>query len=339
MNIFLVPHTWARHVAVALVVAGAALLNWFVFLHWIVWAGPTLQYYGLLPSVGAEGTWFLATTAATIGAASLFAEHSLRRSVLWKRLLLPLAAGVVTFAICLFVIFISRLVMLYLFTSSDVRELAADPSLVSLRYRLLPWIFCGAASGAGPLLVRRFQGFVLHLLGGLVAGGLAAALWHWLGYQILGNLYLASAAACFVWGLLHGLFVWEIPSDLYAGWVRVLSDNRFPLRVPIDHIEGGASERFLGHFPRGLDAYLPVDDGVAELHVSFVVDDEHHYAVRGLSQQPTMVLRLMESLDLRYDPRRPAPLETSLQMEDRIVMGAGATQTEVEFLLLPKEER
>jgi hypothetical protein len=52
-----------------------------------------------------------------------------------------------------------------------------------------------------------------------------------------------------------------------------------------------------------------------------------------------MVKRMMESVDLRYDPRRPAPLETTLQNEDRIVMGAGGTQSEVEFLLLPKEER
>jgi len=46
----------------------------------------------------------------------------------------------------------------------------------------------------------------------------------------------------------------------------------------------------------------------------------------------------LERVDLRYDPRRPAPLETDLRMEDRVFLGAGAAQTEVEFLLLPKEE-
>ena len=45
-----------------------------------------------------------------------------------------------------------------------------------------------------------------------------------------------------------------------------------------------------------------------------------------------------QRIDLRYDPRRPAPLETELSMEDRILVG-GDGQTVVEFLLLPKEER
>ena len=339
MNIFLVPHTWARHIAVALVVGGAALLNWFLFMHWIVWAGPTLQHYGLLPSIGAEGTWFLTTTAATIAGASLLAEHSLRRSSLWKRVTLPLAGAAFTFLIAMLGVGVTTFIMRHIFTGSELRPLVSDPSLVSLRYRLLTWAFCGVASGMGPLFVRKFKGMVTHVLGGFAGGGMAAAVWHWLGYQIIGDLYLASAFACLTWGIIHGLFVWSVPSELYAGWVRVLSANRFAWRVPVDRIDGLPSERFLGHFPRGLDTFLPAEDGVAELHTSFVVDKEHNYAIRGLSQQPTLVKRLMESVDLRYDPRRPAPLETALQMEDRIIMGTGATQTEVEFLLLPKEER
>lgn len=339
MNIFLVPHTWARHIAVALVVGGAALLNWYAFLHLIVWAGPTLEGWGLLPSIGTEGTLFLASTAAVIAGTSLLAEHSLRRSPLWKRAALPAAAAAMTLIMALMGIGVTTFIMRYIVTGSDIRPLVSDPSLVSLRYRLLTWMFCGVASGMGPLLVRKFQGIVVHALGGLAAGGLAGAVWHWLGYQVVGDLYLASAMACFVWGVVHGFFVWTVPSELYAGWVRVLSAERFAWRVPVDRIDGASSERFVGHFPRGLDTYLSAENGVAELHTSFVVDKNHHYAVRGLSQQPTLVKRLLESVDLRYDPRRPAPLETALHTEDRIVMGAGATQSEVEFLLLPKEER
>ncbi|MFT6142913.1 MAG: hypothetical protein ACJAZO_000091 [Myxococcota bacterium] len=339
MNIFLIPHTWARHIAVGLVVGGAGLLNWFVFLHWIVWAGPTLEQYGFLPTVGSEGTLFLATTTAAIAGASILAEHSLRRSPLWKRAILPLFAGALSFVIALLGIWVTTFVVRYIMTGSELRPMVSDPSLVSLRYRLITWMFCGVASAMGPLILRRFSGMGLHIFGGLAAGGLAGAVWHWLGYQVLGDMYLASAVACFTWGMVHGLFVWGIPSELYAGWVRVLSPERFAWRVPVDTLEGGPSERFVGHFPRGLDTFLSVENGVAELHTSFVVDREHHYAIRGLSQQPTMVKRMMESVDLRYDPRRPAPLETTLQNEDRIVMGAGGTQSEVEFLLLPKEER
>jgi len=339
MNIFLVPHTWARHITAALVVGGAALINWLLFLHWIVWAGPTLQHYGLLPTVGSEGTLFLASTAAVVAGSSLLVEHALRRSVWWKRLLLPLAAAALSFLIALMAVGVTTFIMRYVVTGSDVRPIVSDPSLVSLRYRLLTWIMCGIASGMGPLLVRKFKGLFVHGFGGMTAGGLAAAVWHWLGYQILDDMYLSSGLACLTWGVVHGLFVWAVPSELYAGWIRVLSADRYAWRVPVDRIEGGPSERFVGHFPRGLDLHLKVEDGVAELHTSFVVDNDHHYAIRGLSQQPTMVKRLMESVDLRYDPRRPAPLETSLQMEDRIVMGAGKTTTEVEFLLLPKEER
>jgi hypothetical protein len=339
MNIFLIPHTWARHAAMGLVVGGAALLNWWVFIHWIVWAGPTLQRYGMLPTVGAEGAWFLATTAAAVAGASTLAEHSLRRSPLWKRVAFTLAAWLLTFLIALLGYWMMQVITRYVFTSREMRPVVADPSLASLRARLLSWLAAGVASGLGAVVIRRFAGFFTHFFGGVTAAGVGAAVWQWLGYQLVGDLYLASALACFVWGLVHGLLVWPIPSELYAGWIRVLSDTRYAWRVPVDRVDGQASERFVGHFPRGLDLFMPVEDGVAELHTSFVVHGDHRYAVRGLSQQPTVVKRFLETVDLRYDPRRPAPLETDLHMEDRVIMGHGAQQSEVEFLLLPKEER
>jgi hypothetical protein len=83
---------------------------------------------------------------------------------------------------------------------------------------------------------------------------------------------------------------------------------------------------------------MPAEHGVAELHASFVVDRDHNYAVRGLSVQSTVLKRLFAKVLLHYDPRRPAPLETELSMGDRVLMGAGKTYSEVEFVMLPKEE-
>ena len=77
--------------------------------------------------------------------------------------------------------------------------------------------------------------------------------------------------------------------------------------------------------------------GVTELHASVGVDADQHYRGRGLTLMPTAVRRFLERIDLRYDPRRAAPLETPLHSGDRFVLGADQ-KTTVEFLLLPKDE-
>ncbi len=181
--------------------------------------------------------------------------------------------------------------------------------------------------------------FYYHIGGGAVGGLLGGAVWHALGFEkaLIHDLYLAGAAGALVWGFLHGLLCWGIPDDLYAGWIRVLSHDRYGLRIPLGSTSGTV-ERFVGHFPRGLDLYLPVERGVAELHTSFLATEEQKYSVRGLSIQPTIVKRPLEKIDLRYDPRRPAPFETELGMEDRIRLGEKG-ETVVEFLLLPREEQ
>jgi hypothetical protein len=107
----------------------------------------------------------------------------------------------------------------------------------------------------------------------------------------------------------------------------------------VDSIDGKPTERFVGHFTRGLDLFLPADDGVMEMHVSVAVDEAQRYTARGLSLQPTRVRRFLEGINLRYDPRRPAPLATQLSSGDRIELGEGAHQSELEFVMLPKEER
>ncbi|MBW1878092.1 MAG: hypothetical protein JRI25_17630 [Deltaproteobacteria bacterium] len=337
MNIYLVPYNWTRHVVVSIAVGGAAFMAWLLFLHARVWLGPTLFDWGLLWRPGAEGPLLLGFVAATIAFTSIYTEHSLRRTGLIVR---AIAAG-----IALGVAFVFTEIGYAVFfiiegflASEEMKEVVADPSLASHRHHLWMWLAAGFGSGLGPLVARKGKGIFSHIIGGVVAAGFGAAIWQYLGYNMFGDLYLAMGIGVFVWGLLHGALVWGIPNELYAGWVRVLSNYRHGYRIPIDKVEGGLSERFIGHFPRGLDLFLPVEQGVAELHTSFVVDDKHNYALRGLSQQPTGVKRFLERIDLRYDPTRPAPLEIELNSEDRIVMGDNANETEVEFILLPKEE-
>jgi len=366
MNIYLIPYTVARFGVVSSITTGAALAAWWVTLFGVVVIGPILHGMDLYWHQSMEGAALLCNIAFAVAFMSIFTEGSLRRRPMVFRFGYAVLAGIITLLLTLFAFGLWSLVSPYLGTAA-VRPVLADGSLVTLRYRLVPWACAGMASGFGPFAVRVAQEvlarrfglgsdgvaavraptwaewalqFGQHLCGGLVAGSLCAAVWHAFGYYsvLAGNLYLGAALGAATWGLMHGLLVWAIPDDMYAGWVRVLSSERFGLRIPVPHHDGSPAERFVGHFPRGLDLYLPAEKGVAELHVSFVVDDSHHYAVRGLSVQPTMVKRFLARIDLHYDPTRPAPLETDLQMEDRVIIGADQ-ETEVEFLMLPKEER
>lgn len=337
MNIYLVPYNWTRHVVVAIAAASGALMVWWAFLHLRVWAGPTLYSWGLLYSRGAEGPLFLGTASATIAFASILTEHSLRRTVLWKRLGFSIASGLVAFLWTVITYWILWF-FITLLAGEKMREIVAEASLASHRHHLWMWLSAGIGSGLGPLVIRR-SGFFPHLAGALVASGAGAAIWQYLGYNLFQDLYLASCFSLFAWGLLHGLLCWGVPDELYAGWVRVLSPYRYGYRIPVDRTDGAASERFLGHFPRGLDLFLPVEQGVAELHTSFVRSTDGRYTVRGLSQQPTLVKRPLERVDIRYDPSRPAPLETELHSEDIVIMSDGKSEAQVEFVMLPKEER
>ncbi|MEL6350061.1 MAG: hypothetical protein AAFV53_43580, partial [Myxococcota bacterium] len=178
-----------------------------------------------------------------------------------------------------------------------------------------------------------------HLGAGAAAGIAAGALWHMTNWIWQDDLYLAGAVMGMTWGGMFGVLAWGVPDELYAGWLRVLSYRRYGHRVPIDADEMGPEERFVGHFPRGLDLFLPADDGVMEMHISVAVDDRQRYWLRGLSLQPTMLRRFLERVDLSYDARRPAPLETRLRSGDRVEIGDGNHQARLEFLMLPREER
>ena len=87
------------------------------------------------------------------------------------------------------------------------------------------------------------------------------------------------------------------------------------------------------------DQVKGAQDGVLELHVSVMVNAKQEYRARGLTLAPTTVRRFLERVDLRYDPKRPAPLETELSSGDRILCGPPDNPSVLEFLMLPKEER
>lgn len=332
MNIRLIPYTPLRHLAMSLWCAGAGLMAWWVSLAFVYYQGATWD-----PKY--DGVILMSAISASVAGAHVLGESNLRRrsplQMLWR----------VALAVVLALVFTGVWYGIWhgvlqglLFSAWE--EDVGDSSLVTLSFRIGAFAMGGLATGTSTLLVRKFRGFVDHMGAGLTSGLCAGAAWYLLSSTVLGtDLYLSGAAMGVVWGGVFGLLAWGVPDELYAGWLRVLTPNRYALRIPVDALDGSAKERFVGHFPRGLDLFLGAEDGVQELHVSVYVDGEQRYAARGLGQQPTQVKRLLESVDLSYDPSRAAPLETELRSGDRIRIGNGQQQAEVEFILLPKEER
>lgn len=329
MNIFLIPYTFYRHVAMGLVCGGAGLLAWWLLMALTTWA------YAWSPAW--DGAIYLGITASFVAGSSLLAEATLRRSPIWRRVVFPLGGA----AVAGFGTAFSQLVTAYL-VPAVASASWADPTLTSLRVRMLQWVVVGLACAVATIPFRKFKGFFNHIVGGVVAGLAAAAAWYQVGYsqgQFNSDLYLASAVGCVVFGGTFGVFAWGVPDELYAGWLRVVSETRHGRRIPIDTRGGELRERFVGHFPRGLDLFLPASEGVMELHLSVLALKDGVYKARGLSLQPTLVRRFLERVDLRYDARRPTPLETRLSSGDRIVLGPPGNQTTVEFLMLPREEQ
>lgn len=332
MNIVLVPYTRWRHLVMALWCGGAGLLAWFLVLSLCIVGGPKWPMEW-------DGPLLLSTIAAFVAGASVLGEGNLSRRPMLQRLGRTGAAMALALGNTLLWYWVWTLLVPYIMPS-QWHEDAADLSLVSLRYRIGALFMAGMSTGIAGAVVRKLENVVSHIAGGVSSAVAAGATWHVLGanFQGLTDLYLASASLGLVWGLLYGLITWPVPDSLYAGWIRVLAGQRVGRRIPIPAADGAPKERFVGHFPRGLDLFLPVEGGVTEMHVSVAVDAQGRYVARGLAQAPTVVRRFLERIDLRYDPRRPAPLETRLSSGDRIQMGQGPQQSELEFLMLPREE-
>jgi hypothetical protein len=333
VNIFLIPYTWYRHLAMAFWCAAWGLAGWACILTVFVKLSPTWH-----PAF--DGSIVMSTMAGTITLASIAGEAALRRRSVWSsswRLVLAMVLAV-GLAMASYWLWTAALNLLPLFgvRASDI----SDVSLVTFRFRVGAFALAGLASGVSPLVLRKGSGWFQHLVGGMTAGLAAGCTWHALNFAGHGSdLFWAGAGMGAVWGFFHGLLCWGVPDELYAGWLRVLSWNRYSRRIPIDAQDGVPIERFVGHFTRGLDLFLPAEDGVMEMHLSVVVDENQQYSARGLSLQPTRVIRFLERVNLQYDPRRPAPLQTRIDSGDRIEIGDGVSQAEVEFIMLPKEER
>jgi hypothetical protein len=337
MNIFLLPYTWARHLAMGLWCGGAGLLAWWSVLTLVVWFNADWP-----PNW--DGPVLMCAIAGAVSVASILGESLLRRLPIWKVATMvgiasAVSVGFTLLWVSLWVHLLAPVVFGALAGGAHAED-AGDPTLVSLTYRLGAFAMGGLSSGTAALVVRRFVEPVSHLFGGVASGLLGGLVWYILCtsgafYQ---DLYIAGAGLGLTWGLCFGLLTWSIPDDLYAGWVRVMTGGRYGRRIPIDALDGGPKERFVGHFPRGLDLFLPVEEGVLEMHLSVTVDAKRRFTARGLSLYPIQVLRFLERVDLRYDPRRPAPLETELSSGDRIRIGDGTVESELEFLLLPREE-
>lgn len=335
MNIFLVPYTWHRHLALGWVCAAAGLIAW--------WAVLGAAVVHPLWTLDWDGPVFLGTVGGAVAGASVLAEQTLHRRALWKRALFPLLAGFLSAGAIVAGYWMWTRGVGPMVLSGDAASDLADPTLVALRYRLPAWLAAGVGTAFGPTVLRRGRGFLAHGAAGAAAGGIGGCVWYLLGYtkSALGysDLYYASAYGAMALGLAFGLLAWGIPDALYAGWLRVVTDTRHARRIPVDGLDARGRERFIGHFPVGLDLFLPSEEGVAELHVSVMVNARQRYRARGLTLAPTVVRRFLERVDLRYDPKRSAPLETELSSGDRILCGPPENPTIVEFLMLPKEER
>lgn len=241
----------------------------------------------------------------------------------------------------------------------------ADESMASLRSRISMWAATGMSAAYGAYFARRLRiridelqvaweqdwmahpwpvhetpwgDYFLHLGAGLAGGLAAACVWHLAGVNWFYDYYLGFGLASFTLGALVGGLPRGIPDQLFAGWVRVLSRRRFGMRVPIDDPSPAVTERFVGHYPLGLDLHLPMEDGVAEVHCSFRREADGTYAVRGLSMVPTRVRRPGARAELTFPRNHPAPFAMPLEPEDLVVLGEGDQPTILEFVMIPREE-
>ena len=336
MNIFLIPYTWLRHLQGAIWCSFFALIYWWLHISWIAWIGAFWN-------ASWDAIYFFGGLAATVTGGSIFIEASLHRWNLRLRISkISLASGMgfgfyfIIGPICSWIS--------YLFMSSQGMEDAGNNFLVSLRYTIDSFIACGISTGMAVFLMRTEKNRVVffnHMISGMYAGVFSALFWTAF-HSFLERLYFdyhlywSGFSACVSFGFFFGLGSWTIPTSLYAGWIRVLSNYRFGHRVPIDGGDGLAKERFIGHYPNGLDLFLPVDQGVQELHISVFLNDQGEYILRGLGQERIQVKRSLEWVQLHYDPKLPAPYESNLSSGDRIQIG---TDAEIEFVILPREER
>jgi hypothetical protein len=328
MNIYLIPYTWLRHFQFAFWSSICGLVVWWLYLSWLLLVGPFWPaswdtiFTGMFLSGG-------------IAVSNVLGEAGLQRWSFKKRLLKSMMCMGVAIGSSLLLFWLWRLISTWLFSN-----IGNDHHVVALKFKLGYFIVAGFVCSLSVLSVRKWEGKVYiinHFLAGLMAGVSAAAIWSISAYYFVQNLYWAGALMFVSFGFFFGLCAWPIPSRLYIGWLRVLNGKRFGQRIPIDARDDRAKERFVGHYPNGLDLYLSGKEGVRELHISVLHQpDQDLYSLRGLSLKHTKMKRFLEWALLDYNPKSPVPREVQLHNEDRIELGQSS---EVEFLILPREER
>lgn len=327
MNIYLIPYRWTRHLSMGYWCGAFGLFTWWGVQLFFAWSSMSWPQ-------NMDGLVWLCSLSSMVAVGSILGEGNLRRWKIQRRIWKSLTAAGISFGASFGGYYLWMMLMF-----SFAGEAGADSTLLTYRYRFGAFIFMGLASGIGTVIVRKWNGWLqlgTHLLGGATSGFGGAVAWG-VTQGVLGfyELYYASAFASVIFGFLFGVCVWGVPDDLYAGWVRVLSYHRFGHRIPIDAKSTEPRERFVGHYPIGLDLYLPPESSAMELHASLRVDGNQKYFLRGLSIQPTRMKRFLEWGNLDYNSKSPVPVEMRLQSEDRIRMGKNA---ELEFIVLPREE-
>ena len=342
MNIFLIPYTWMRHFQVALWLGILTTTAWWLHLEYYLLYDPfwSSEY---------DGFMWLVTLVFTASGGSILIEGNLRRTKFrWRVIKLLTSIGVSCgLFFLLFMLYDTTIGALFfsvldLFKTESLQRDVVDTHQIIFQNQFGLFLCAGFCVSVGTLFSRKWKGLHHignHIMGGLIAGCLAACVWMFFFYFMadFGNhLYYSGAISSLVFGFGFGLSAWTIPDDLYAGWIRIMSPTRFGHRVPIDAIEGNTKERFIGSYKNGLDAYMPDSEGVMELHISAYVNANQEYFLRGLSQKSTLIKRMLESVRMDYDPRSPQPAETQLYSEDIVVMGEAG---KVEFIMLPREEK
>ena len=342
MNVFLIPYNWTRHIQMGL---WCGVVGTFFWMAWM----SSLLLFGLSVSPVLDGFTIVFLLALTGALGIRTGEAGLLRWTLRRRILSIALTTAFTFAWALLIYWLWSLIALGLFD-----ELGRDPHVAALRYRLGDFMAAGLICSLSHISSVRWSSRAemvskeslkrvvgIALLAGLFASVTASAGWSLANYWISQHYYWSGLMMFALFGFAWGLGLWTVPDELYTGWIRVLSRDRFGHRVPVDADKSVFKERFVGSYVNGLDLHLPYttssgSEGVQQLHISVLRDPQNQYYVRGLAQEHTKMQRFLEWALLSYNPSSPVPKEIRLSNGDRLELGP---QTEVEFVVIPREER
>ena len=146
VNIFLIPYTWFRHLAMAFWCAAWGLAGWAVVLTIFVKLSP-----GWHPAM--DGSILISTLAGVVGFASILGEAALRRRSIFQSSWRVLLSTALTVGLAMLAYWFWTEVVNRMLFSDQAAIDAVDSTLVSLRYRICsgleqPSVQCGDLSTA-----------------------------------------------------------------------------------------------------------------------------------------------------------------------------------------------